>query len=113
MAIDCFFDSYNYPLDTHTAVAVTVYNNYVAETGDFTPTVIVATASPFKFPSDVYGALAHEKASDPFIAADKLAFISGIKVPDAIRSLLTKNIVHDKVVEKDKIDEAVLSLTEE
>lgn len=113
MAIDCFFDSYNYPLDTHTAVAVTVYNNYVAETGDFTPTVIVATASPFKFPSDVYGALAHEKAPDPFIAADKLSFISGIKVPDAIRRLLTKNIIHDKVVEKDKIDEAVLSLAED
>lgn len=50
MAIDCFFDSFDYPLDTHTAVAVTVYNNYVAETGDETPTVVVATASPYKFP---------------------------------------------------------------
>ncbi|MEG2456718.1 MAG: threonine synthase [Clostridia bacterium] len=108
MAIDCFFDNHNYPLDTHTAVAVTVYNDYVARTGDETPTVIIATASPFKFPVDVYNALSHESVKDDFAAAKKLKYISDIDIPQQIQSLLIKPIIHNNVINKDIIDAAVL-----
>ena len=42
-----------YLCDTHTAVAVNVYRDYAAKTGDRTPTVIASTASPFKFANSV------------------------------------------------------------
>lgn len=109
MAIDCFFDSFDYPLDTHTAVAVTVYNNFVAETGDNTPTVIVATASPYKFPVDVYNAISHEEQEDAFVSAQKLHRISGVKIPDAISGLITKQIRFNTVIDNKDVNDAVLN----
>ncbi|MCQ5149792.1 threonine synthase, partial [Coprococcus eutactus] len=43
------YESDDYIIDRHTAVAATVYEKYVAETGYKTPTVIASTASPYKF----------------------------------------------------------------
>lgn len=51
------FGDYKYLCDTHTAVAVDVYNKYKAETGDATPTVIASTANPFKFSKAVLDAV--------------------------------------------------------
>lgn len=112
MAIDCFFDSYHYPLDTHTAVAMTVYNNYVAASGDNTPTVVVSTASPYKFPAEVYNALAHENVTDDYAAAKKLKNLSGYPIPAQISELLIKSVLHKTVVDNDKIDDAVFGFTE-
>ena len=39
----------HYLCDTHTAVAYHVLDDYRRETGDTTPSVVVSTASPFKF----------------------------------------------------------------
>ena len=47
----------NYLIDPHTAVAFHVLEEYRAESGDDTPTVVVSTASPFKFCSSVLSAL--------------------------------------------------------
>ena len=47
-------------MDTHT-VAMDVYDKYVIYTGDSTPTVIVSTASPFKFNNSVSKALLGDK----------------------------------------------------
>ncbi len=45
-------------LDTHTAVAASVYGKYKAETKDEqTTTVIASTASPFKFSRSVMDAI--------------------------------------------------------
>ena len=52
-----------YLCDTHTAVAVNVYRDYAAKTGDRTPTVIASTASPFKFANSVLPA-AFGRAAD-------------------------------------------------
>ena len=51
------FEEYEYLCDTHTAVAVSVYNDYKKTTGDFTPTVIASTANPFKFSKAVLEAI--------------------------------------------------------
>ena len=40
---------HRYLIDTHTAVAYHVLDDYRRETGDTTPAVVVSTASPFKF----------------------------------------------------------------
>ena len=112
MAIDCFFDSYDYPLDTHTAVAMTVYNNYVAGSGDNTPTVIISTASPYKFPLDVYNALSHENVEKANEAAKRLQALSGRAIPPQIAGLAYKPVLHDMVVDIDRISEAVFGFVE-
>jgi threonine synthase len=43
------YDEHGYLIDTHTAVAYKVYQDYVKETGDETPTLIASTASAYKF----------------------------------------------------------------
>ena len=47
-AIARMYDENGYLIDTHTAVAYKVYEDYRKETGDETPTVIASTASAYK-----------------------------------------------------------------
>ena len=51
------FNEHKYLCDTHTAVAVSVYEDYAKRTGDTTPTVIASTANPFKFSKAVLDAV--------------------------------------------------------
>ena len=51
------YDKEGYIMDTHTAVAAGVYKDYVAKSGDKTPTVIASTASPYKFTRSVMNAI--------------------------------------------------------
>ena len=48
-AIGAMYKDNGYLMDTHTAVAYKVYQDYVKETGDKTPTLIASTASAYKF----------------------------------------------------------------
>ena len=51
------FEEKKYLCDTHTAVAVAVYEDYIAQSGDSTPTVIASTANPLKFSASVLDAV--------------------------------------------------------
>ena len=51
------FEEKKYLCDTHTAVAVAVYEDYIAQSGDSTPAVIASTANPFKFSASVLDAV--------------------------------------------------------
>lgn len=51
--IKACYEKYAYLLDPHTAVAYNAYLQYVAETNDNKKTVVVSTASPYKFPQVV------------------------------------------------------------
>ena len=58
------FNSYGYLCDTHTAVAVNVYQEYLKETGDQIPAVIASTANPYKFSamsSKLWAAILHRR----------------------------------------------------
>lgn len=103
-----FNDEYDYPLDPHTAVAVAVHNSYICEKHDDTPTVIVSTASPFKFPSAVYEALTGSVVNDAFKAAKKLSFDTGLPIPDNIADLKDKEVRFTEVKEADELFEAVM-----
>lgn len=84
---------YGYTVDTHTAVAVDVYNQYKAETGDETPVVIVSTASPFKFNQSVLSALGKDGETagmDDFALLDCLASVSGMPIPESLSELKGK-----------------------
>ncbi|MGN0795722.1 MAG: threonine synthase [Christensenellales bacterium] len=109
-AISDTLEEYDYPVDTHTAVAMSVYYDYKEETEDKTATVVVSTASPYKFPLDVYNAIHHSnKKMDAFKAAQLLEEEISMDEPDGLKSLQTKKVLHDTVIEKDKIAEEVLN----
>lgn len=102
---------YGYTTDTHTGVAVGVYNKYLSATGDTAPTVIASTASPYKFPAAVLEALgAGTGYADEFEMADKLCELSGMPIPKALSELKGKKPRFTGSVEKSEMLDAVYSL---
>ena len=101
---------YDYVVDTHTAVAVAVYNNYVKETGDKTKTVIASTASPFKFNQSVLIALEDHNAvvgKDEFTLLEELREKSNRRIPASLAALKNKNVVFDLVCDKNEMQNVV------
>ena len=79
----------HYLMDPHTAVAGHALREYRAETGDDTPTVIVSTASPYKFAADVLNALTRDNAGgDPFTASREIESMTGVRMPEQVRKLI-------------------------
>ena len=96
-AIGAVFGEKKYLMDTHTAVAYKVLRDYRTETGDKTPTVVVSTASPFKFAADVADALGGKADGDPLAA---LTDRTGIPVPKPLAGLDTRPVRFPEVTEK-------------
>ena len=107
------YDTYDYLMDTHTAVAMSVYDDYFDYDGkgDETPTVIVSTANAYKFPCDVYGALTEENISDAQKATKKLNAYTGEDVPEPLSDLDSREIRFTKVIAKENIKDEVLEYT--
>ncbi len=95
-----YFEKYSYTCDTHTAVAVKVYEDYVKSTGDKTKTVIASTASPYKFSGSVLSAIGKDTGKDEFELVDELAECSKLPVPQSLAALKTKSVRFDKVIDK-------------
>lgn len=90
----------NYLCDTHTAVAVRVYEDYRARTGDETPTVIASTASPFKFCRSVIEALGGTLENDDVTQLEVLSQLTGVPAPAPLAALAGKTPRFDRVVDK-------------
>ncbi|MGX8688429.1 MAG: threonine synthase, partial [bacterium] len=101
------YEKDGYVLDPHTAVASSVYDQYLAETGDRTPAVIDFTASPFKFERAVMNALGRPSDMSDLDLADRLSEISGDAVPEAVNSLRTAEVLHRTVCDKDGMADEV------
>ena len=102
------FKDSKYVIDTHTAVAAGVYDKYVADTKDTTPTVIASTASPYKFTRSVMEALGvSTEDKDDFALADELSSLSGVKLPQAVETIRTAPVLHDRVVDAPDMPETV------
>lgn len=110
--IEDFYDENDYLLDTHTAVAVGVCEKYREESGDNTKTVIVSTASPYKFPQDVYNSLTGEFVENSIRAAEMLEEYTGEEIPEPLQGLESRKVRFKDVIEKDKIKETVLKAIE-
>lgn len=96
-----------YLLDTHTAVARAVYDDYRAETGDTTPTVIASTANPYKFPRDVLAAIEGETPDSEFACADRLEQVTGVPMPAPLRELRNLPVLHGTVCDIAQMGEIV------
>jgi len=99
--IHTIFEKHGYLCDTHTAVAVHVYENYRNETGDLTPTVIASTANPYKFSDSVLTALGVDTADmDEFDKVEALNTTTGETVPAPLDGLRGKTPRFDGVCDK-------------
>ena len=107
--IHTIYEKYSYTCDTHTAVAVKVYNDYKEATGDTTKTIIASTASPYKFSAAVLEAVQGGKSDlDEYDMIDKLAELSKLEVPAALADLRNKPERFNDVIEKTAQKEYVL-----
>ena len=102
-----FLDS-GYVMDTHTSVAKRVYNNYVNETGDNTKTVIVSTASPFKFSDSVLKSIKGTiESENEFEMLKELASVSDAHIPKSLAELETKPVIFRTTCEKEEMYDVV------
>lgn len=101
------YDNYSYTCDTHTAVAVKVYEDYKAATGDETKTIIASTASPYKFSGSVLDAIGVDTNTDEFGLVDKLAETSKLPVPASLAALKDKDIRFKKFIDKTEMKDYV------
>ena len=104
------FEQDKYLCDTHTAVAINVYKQYVEETGDKTPSVIASTASPYKFSKAVLEAV-EPNATLPeteFDMVDELHKVSGAEVPAPLANLKNKTARFSDVTEVSDMENYVL-----
>ncbi|KNF07547.1 threonine synthase ThrC [Gottschalkia purinilytica] len=110
-AIKKVYEDTKYIIDTHTAVAYSVYEKYVKEIGDKTQTLIASTASPFKFTRSVCDALGLETDDyNDFQLIYKLSEKGNLNIPLPIKGLENKEILHDRVCDKDEIKESIKNL---
>lgn len=105
------FDKYSYLCDTHTAVAVKVYEDYKNATGDTKKTLIDSTASPYKFAQSVLSSLSNSEVSDEYAQMDLLEQISGMEIPPALANLKNSTIRFEDCISKQGILEYVEKIT--
>ncbi len=101
------FNEFGYLCDTHTAVAVKVYRNYVEETGDTAPVIIASTASPYKFAKSVLSAVSDKKAESEFEYVRLLCEVTGVSIPEPIAALENATVRFNNVCDKEDMCESV------
>ena len=117
-----------YLMDTHTAVAWNVAEQYEAacrgehcspdalrcrSAGEQcsplqTPIVVLSTASPYKFPAAVLSALGETPPTDEFKAMDRLCEKTGVPIPQNLAKLQQQPVRHKDVIGKEEILDYVL-----
>ncbi|MCF2668998.1 threonine synthase [Faecalicatena contorta] len=102
------YEKTGYVIDTHTAVAAHVCEQYRIKTGDAKKCVIASTASPYKFVKSVMTAIDEKYAdADEFELLKVLEETSGVEMPQAIKDILDANILHTLECDADKMKETV------
>ena len=122
---------YAYLMDTHTASGWAVAEDYVNQTGDKRPMVVLSTASPYKFPAAVLNAVLHSADPEPgdfweikdgfaqlmklpegdeYDHMNRLQEITGVPIPKNLACLKEKPERHTGVIDKDQMLNFVLGL---
>ena len=105
-SIKLLFDNENYLMDPHTANAQAVLGGLRKNNGVF-PTIIVSTASPFKFCDSVLDALGAKKSGGVQLIND-LSGASGFKAPPPLAHLFNQKVRFTKCVAREKMSDVVM-----
>ena len=100
----------HYLCDPHTAVAWAAaeqLDTALRATG--APTVVLSTASPYKFPAAVLGALGQAGGEDEFAMMTRLSDLTGVPIPGNLAGLEGRPVLHRDVIDKDAMLDYVLA----
>ena len=105
------YEDTGYVMDTHTAVAATVYKAYREDSKDDRKTVIASTASPYKFAGSVMSAIDPKyKGQDDFKLIEELQKVSGTELPNAIKEIMNAVIRHNTECNVDQMEQTVKNI---
>lgn len=108
-AIGDMWKKEGYLMDTHTAVAYKVYEDYVRETGDDRAVLIASTASAYKFAESVAKSCGlMTDGMSGFDCVKALGEDTGVTIPQGLRNLDKKPVLHKGVCKKEEMAQAVL-----
>ena len=93
-----------YLLDPHTAVAYKV----MLEQNLKGTTVVLSTASPYKFCTSVANAVLNITDEDEFKLMEKLHEFTKVAIPENLKNLNSKEIRHNDVVKKEDMAKYIL-----
>lgn len=96
------YDTNGYVLDTHTACGYGFLESYRQSSGDTTPAILVSTASPYKFPESVHGAITGESL-DVYSAIEALESGTMVPVPSPLRGIKDRPVLHRTVIDRSEI----------
>jgi threonine synthase len=103
-----YYRERNYLMDTHSAVAANVLEQYRAATGDAAPAVFASTASPYKFCNHVLRAIGQTPQGDGVDLLDQLQRVTGVPAPARLAALRGKERRFDRTCAKPEMDGVVL-----
>lgn len=107
-SINRVFQQCNYLMDPHTAVAHNAYEKYRLETSDNTKTVIISTASPFKFGESVASSIGIDISNyDEFQILVELGKKTNTNIPKGILDLKDKRILHKNSCNKEDVKKVI------
>ena len=104
------YEQSDYLADTHTAVAVNVYEQYVKATADDTPVILASTASPYKFSKSVLSSIIPESeiSESEFDMVEQLNQLTGVEIPKPLAQLKNKAIRFSSVTAVEDMPQYVL-----
>ena len=93
-----------YLMDPHTACGWAAAETHRGDA----PTVVLATASPYKFSTAVLTAIGADTSGSEYDRMERMQALTGIPIPPALAALRTKPERHTGVIPKEKMLEFVL-----
>jgi threonine synthase len=109
-AIKAMWLDKGYIIDTHTAVALHVLSKYREEIGDGTVSVVVSTASPYKFCDSVLSALGEDAKGSGTELINRLSEVTRTPVPEPLKGLDKREVRFKNTVSKEEMTAAVMEM---
>lgn len=104
------YDKDGYVIDTHTACGYKVYMDYVRDTHDTTYSVILSTASPFKFSQNVLASIKNINVRDGVKAMYQLSALTGVPLPAALEDIEKRAAKEERVIDTKDMTQTILSI---
>ena len=95
-----------YLMDPHTACGWAAAETHRGDA----PTVVLSTASPYKFSTAVLTAIGADTSGSEYDRMERMQTLTGIPIPPALAALRTKSERHTGVIAKEKMLEYVLGI---
>lgn len=104
------YQDWGYLCDPHTASGWAAAEEYISQTGDSRPMVVLSTASPYKFPAAVLTAVGGDTSGSEFDQMERLSAMTGVPIPRNLAGLQGKPERHTGVINKEDMLDYVLHL---